>query len=140
MSGNAGNTLVDTEPSNCFDGLVKLSCFGPFPAGQSNEGTRRLPKSILVRPNLVNEYWILDHEQVDPLCKRMREASIDTTCGSIDLNKKLDAGTNTTCRTTVMREKDIIIEIGKLLGIEIEANREVLKEVMGESGETIVHQ
>ncbi|KAI3720758.1 hypothetical protein L2E82_31751 [Cichorium intybus] len=139
-SGNAGNTLVDTGPSNCFDGLVKRGCFGPFPVGHSNEGMRRLPKSILARPNLVDKEWVLDHEQVDPLCKRMREASIDTTCGSIDLNKKLDAGTNMACPTTVMSEKDITIEIGKLLGIEIEANCEVLKEVMGEPGEKIVHQ
>jgi len=118
------------EPSGpqCID-------FGP-PLGR-----RILPPSFFTRPIIEDGSGSSSEADTDPK-KRRTESPIP----SIDLNRSIspsrsmNSSSALSPTSNVLLEMQQTIEIGALIGVEIEADNAILKEAMGETGEIIIPQ
>ncbi|KAI3767906.1 hypothetical protein L2E82_18335 [Cichorium intybus] len=123
-----GTTKVRHDSNLQFNGLLNNGSFGPFPMWSNSGGKRVLPNSLTRRPNLVSNEWIISHSPDIQINKRSR-AELENPHSpevSIDLNKDMSAANG------VLNEQQLTVEIGNMLGINVDADNEILLDVMGE--------
>ncbi|KAI3507172.1 hypothetical protein L1887_22014 [Cichorium endivia] len=139
------------DPNMQFNGLLSNRSFRPFPMRSNTGGKRVLPKSLLRRPNMVSNEWIINHSLDCQTNKRSRAESVCSPSqeASIDLNKYITYSNNSlenvaskdlvpgparveVSTVGVMNEQQLIAKIGNMLGINVDADNEILVDVMGE--------
>ena len=147
---------VETNTGSKFD-LVKAGCFGPFSNGPINIGGRKLPNSfgpventdgepnpdidLIIDESLTKKRRYFPPSQIDlnnnpdgslfsDVAHTVEIDTMELNCHSppIDMGDKIHGGSE-------RNEIDLIVEIGKLVDVDIEVGNEILEEVMGVDGE-----
>ncbi|KAI3722057.1 hypothetical protein L2E82_33081 [Cichorium intybus] len=144
---NAGSSKVSyargsfqSDSNGGLDGLVKMGAFGPFYNNPSFARGRILPASLSTWPNPFNSEWTLEPEDPEITKKRRiidlnncpTQSNIgvgDDTCIATSEGGELDQV------SSKLNEAVLTVEVGKVIGIDMEPTDTILLEALGVDGE-----
>ncbi|KAI3519533.1 hypothetical protein L1887_08730 [Cichorium endivia] len=142
LPSSAPCTRVLNKPdfAGRFDGLLKMGAFGPFNTEPDSVNRRKLPDSLICKPNLTDPVWTLEPDDPE-ITKKRRVFDLNSCPAQLNIGEgesnsnKENKGMETESSLNKLNEAEITVEVGKLLGIEMEAKDPVLLEALGDAGD-----